>query len=668
MPFINETDKRTALQESSPDLNISAPGFGETFAASVGLTIDENLSISQSLNREGWQNRRELITKKIDEDALNRDDYMDRRGRFDYNRAATDLNDPAIKTDQVLEVERREMLASRRKYANDVIERGNGMAQFLGMANAFMLDPISIATMPIAFPATTAKSLSIAGRALLTARNAAVIETATELAIQPFVYEHKQDIESPYTYKDALVNIAGAAIGAGVLGGVGGGVSGYLRKVRGEVETKGVVTPEVESALSNIKRMEESIDYGRSQGLRHEIAIEDYEKALQGEHDSFQVAAQNSIRSLEKEMAMAIEGEQTIKAFIQKKGGLNRDIMSAEGIDPESFKFGGSTPLFRKTGGRTPDEIAEGLNEIGFRGGSLTANDVIDIVDGITRGTGEFINPDVSAKVDFYQRQIDDLSSSDINQDIERAYRDIWEADIQEDIKYLEAMQEEYDLVRRPQVTPDHYAQPERPKAAKSSPGEKIEGDVFFHGSATKGIENFDIEVEGGFKKFGKGVYLAKEEGPITSRFAKDDGEVLRVVVDGKLASQKDWNNARSLLTQAEQAKGHNKEVAAIRQKLIDDGFSGFDAGSEVVVFESKNARIIKADAGEPTLNTSQRGEFILEEQGIADDFNADMQRFNELENPRIIQDDEVVNAGEFMKSIDDELEGIDSVLTCAYG
>jgi len=131
------------------------------------------------------------------------------------------------------------------------------MAQFLGMANAFMLDPISIATMPIAMPATTAKSLSIAGRALLTARNAAVIETATELAIQPFVYEHKQDIESPYTYKDALVNIAGAAIGAGVLGGIGGGVSGYLRKVRGEVEAKGVITPEVESALDNIKRMED---------------------------------------------------------------------------------------------------------------------------------------------------------------------------------------------------------------------------------------------------------------------------------------------------------------------------------------------------------------------------------------------------------------------------
>ena len=66
--------------------------------------------------------------------------------------------------------------------------------------------------------------------------------------------------------------------------------------------------------------------------------------------------------------------------------------------------------------------------------------------------------------------------------------------------------------------------------------------------------------------------------------------------------------------------------------------------------------------------STSQREAYILDENGVADDFNRDMQRYNELDDPRIIQDDEVVSAGEFMKSIDEELEGIDSVLTCAYG
>jgi len=47
MPFISQTDKRTRFQEAIPDRNISAPGFGETFAASLGMTIDEDLSISQ---------------------------------------------------------------------------------------------------------------------------------------------------------------------------------------------------------------------------------------------------------------------------------------------------------------------------------------------------------------------------------------------------------------------------------------------------------------------------------------------------------------------------------------------------------------------------------------------------------------------------------------------
>jgi hypothetical protein len=63
--FINQTDRRTVFQEARPDANIPSPGFSETFAASVGLTIDENLSISQSLNREGWQNRQELCARAV---------------------------------------------------------------------------------------------------------------------------------------------------------------------------------------------------------------------------------------------------------------------------------------------------------------------------------------------------------------------------------------------------------------------------------------------------------------------------------------------------------------------------------------------------------------------------------------------------------------------------
>jgi hypothetical protein len=455
------------------------------------------------------------------------------RGRFDYNRASIDLDDPAIKTDQVLEEERRAVLAGRRKYAEDVIARGNGIGQFLGMANGYMLDPISIATMPISLPATGAKSLSIAGRALLTARNAAAIEVATELAIQPFVYTHKQDIESPYTYKDALVNIGGAALGASVLGGTAGGVSGYLSKVRKAVEARGVVTPEVETALESIARMQESIDVGRAARVTPDEMLRDYDALIQGDFDSFQQAAKRTIIDLEKKAKDTRASNKTVKQFIQDKGGLNRTSMLEEGFDPDLFKHGGAKPLFRKSGGRTADEIAEALNEEGFKGGRISNSDVLNIVDDITRGGDDFINPDARADLDYYQGQIDQLSARGDDEYLESVYKGARADDIQADIDYLEAMEVKRDLVKRPQVTPEQYAEPPKQKASKAS--------------------------------------------------------------------------------------------------------------------------------------TSQREAFILDETGVADDFNADMQRFNELDNPRIIQDDEIVSAGEFMKSIDDELEGIDSVLTCTY-
>ena len=317
MPFIDATDKRNIMQQAVPSEFVEEASFGETFAASLGNTIDENLSISGSLNREGWEERRKLVTQKIDEGVLDRNKYMDRLGRFDYNRAATDLNDPNIKTDITLTEERNKMLAMRRDYTEDVLERGNGMAQFLGMANAYMLDPISIATMPIALPATGAKSLSIAGRALLTARNAAAIEAATELAIQPFVYEHKQDIDSPYTYKDALENIAGAAVGAAALGGMAGGLAGYLGRVVEKTESLGALNKEVDFSLNNIKRLQQSVEYGRSNRDNLGEILEDFDEFRTGSK-TIEETAKTSAAKLEQKIK-TLEAEGAEVGFYQEK-------------------------------------------------------------------------------------------------------------------------------------------------------------------------------------------------------------------------------------------------------------------------------------------------------------------------------------------------------------
>lgn len=265
MPFVSQQGQREVLQGLAPYEDVIEPDFSDVFAASVGLVFDEELSISGALNREGWGDRRRVVSERIERGDVNREEYTDRRGRFDYDRLARELEDPAIKTDGQLTEERNNLLKSRRDYATDVIERGNGAAQFLGAATGYMLDPISIATMGIGTAATGAKSLSIAGRAFLTARNTAALEAAAELAIQPLVFEHKHDINSPFSETDAIANIAAAAIGGGILGGITGGISGYLG--RAIEKTKELPeTPELTGVIGNLERLKQTVSNAPEKG------------------------------------------------------------------------------------------------------------------------------------------------------------------------------------------------------------------------------------------------------------------------------------------------------------------------------------------------------------------------------------------------------------------
>ena len=58
----------------------------------------------------------------------------------------------------------------------------------------------------------------------------------------------------------------------------------------------------------------------------------------------------------------------------------------------------------------------------------------------------------------------------------------------------------------------------------------------------------------------------------------------------------------------------------------------------------------------------------ILNSTGLADDFDADLDAYSRLDNPAIIRDGEMVEASSFMKELDDEISGIESVLVCARG
>ncbi len=71
----------------------------------------------------------------------------------------------------------------------------------------------------------------------------------------------------------------------------------------------------------------------------------------------------------------------SISDAITKLGGVSRTSAQADGIDSAAFK---RNKLFPATKGRTFDELAEVLNEHGYRsrdGGKLDANAVLDLVD-----------------------------------------------------------------------------------------------------------------------------------------------------------------------------------------------------------------------------------------------------------------------------------------------
>lgn len=272
MPLVNPAAKDESLSKfiGYDHGTMAESSFDEVFDASLGLVIDEELSISGNLNREGWADRKERIDTLIRSGEIeNVEKYRTGGGGYsggtggrnrtiNYDKIAEDLGRDDIKTNAQLNEERNAMLKMRRDYSQDVTSRGSGSAQFLGAMNAYMLDPVNILTVGVATPAVTAKATSTIARAMLATRNAALIEGGAELGIQAMVYEHKQDINSPYSARDALANIAMAATGAGVLGGVSEGISGWLKQV--VKKTKGLdQTDELMTAINYLERQQETL-------------------------------------------------------------------------------------------------------------------------------------------------------------------------------------------------------------------------------------------------------------------------------------------------------------------------------------------------------------------------------------------------------------------------
>lgn len=523
MPILSNQDQRDYYQNLlGPQEAREDPTFFETMGSAFGFVIDEELSVSSLLNRQGYDDRNEQIFKMSSE-GFDLKPYTDITGEIDYDRISEDTG--AIRTNRELYDERTEILRKRREENQDVIERGNGFAQFLGSMGGYMLDPINVATMAIGV-GTAYKGMSTLSQALMTGRNTAAIALASESAIQPLVYKHKHDINSPYEFNDALMAIGTTAIGAGLLGGAMGGISGYFRnlsknasefvgppkptdKIDGDVR----LTPEQES-INILDRMGTQLAEQKA-ALPPRIEdkiLQEYDNFQAGQYAKLEDTRDANILNLEKDIVKIEKENITLARWIAKEGGLNKERWAREGIDVADMKAmrGGQKPVFRVKGGYDPDMLAERLRESGAT--EMQMNDAIDLVEDMVRNPKMFRDPTVQNQIDEIEQNINALR--DDNTVLEEYYGQVIRSNVEKDMELLSQNKSFENAMNKPTIAYDDYVVSQLPPAPK----------------ATKtGLQREQLDSEGLASNYDRDIANFEAQ------------EVRRVVVDGKLVDADEY-------------------------------------------------------------------------------------------------------------------------------
>ncbi len=523
MPILSNQDQRDYYQNLlGPQEVREDPTFFETMGSAFGFVIDEELSVSSLLNRQGYDDRNEQIFKMSSE-GFNLKPYTDITGEIDYDRISEDTG--LIRTNRELYDERTEILRKRREENQDVIERGNGFAQFLGSMGGYMLDPINVATMGIGV-GTAYKGMSTLSQALMTGRNTAAIALASESAIQPLVYKHKHDINSPYEFNDALMAIGTTAIGAGLLGGAMGGISGYFRnlsknasefagppKPTDKLDAEVRLTPEQES-INILDRMGTQLAEQKA-ALPPRIEdkiLQEYDNFQAGQYSKLEDARDANILTLEKDIAKIEKENITLARWIAKEGGLNKERWAREGIDVADMKAmrGGQKPVFRVKGGYDPDMLAERLRESGAT--EMQMNDAIDLVEDMVRNPKMFRDPTVQNQIDEIEENINALR--DDNTVLEEYYGQVIRSNVEKDMELLSQNKSFENAMNKPTIAYDDYVVSQLPPAPK----------------ATKtGLQREQLDSEGLASNYDRDIANFEAQ------------EVRRVVVDGKLVDADEY-------------------------------------------------------------------------------------------------------------------------------
>jgi hypothetical protein len=723
--------EKSALQPTiAPEIQRD-PEFGEVFSAQVGLIIDESLSISRFLNQEMFKERNNNARMLIDEGVVDRSRYEYNDGKFDYNRLAMDLADTEydglIKTDSTLTAERNEMLAKRREYAESVLGQGSGMAQFLGSMTGYALDPINIATMPIGTVAAVSKGLTAYNLALSSAGRTAAITAGSEAAIQlGFVHQYKQEIDSPYGMEDALSAIAAAGVGGAAIGAIQGGLVGAFRAAKdttsdqlrlnklpviqrlkdgsidvlnivdenGKVDTAlakkivdaenasktGVLsdndvfkivedhykdvprptpTPEDQAVPGALKPNSELEQGDRAiesyadmlEAARVErygdfapSAIQmdaDYQAYLRGQYDSIVKTVNASVRKLKAQRNELAKSEK-VTEWIRNSGGLNKAAWEADGIDKATWEGEEAVQqLISKTGkpytrrykkkpkgfpqgfwkdgdeGLTPDGLAELMKEdprffefVEDLGGvqQVGANDVVLYLRELLNDIGRYVDPEVQLKIDDLDEAIDNLAVKAPPDPSEGLTGNLKKA---------------ANFVKK-QKKPFRISPLQKHLRTGYNPTVEILDDLEARGIITKDPETLE--------------YIYKEPD-----------------LDYDMVLEKVYRKA-------------SEETVRIDQKSAEIQIANMKANLEPSRVPENYP--IREDLALDDMAVMARESELLDIQGVKESYDIAMTEYEQLpiDKRKIFVDGEEINADEFIKDIDDQLEDIDNLMRCVRG
>lgn len=587
---------QTGVMDYSPD-----PTFGETMGAAFRFTRDEGLSVSSQMNIEGYAIRREKM-RQLKEEGFDVTPYIDDTGAVNYDHLSEMTG--LVKSDSQIFEERNELLAKRRNESQDVMARGNGFAQFLGMTGGYMTDPINVATLPFGGVGTAVKGMSVLSRALIGARNASAVAIASEAAIQPFVYKHKHDIGSPYEVGDAIQAIAFTAIGAGVLGGAAGGISGYLAKTA--EATAPVFRPVFPQAplaykpamiggkpagaqtLENIAKFKEELVVeakAKLIGPAGQKLTRGEEKKLRGE-----------LRSLKFDLEKAKKPPAKVEAQKGKSARVTKQKVQRGKIKSDAARVKTLEENIART-----QKLLDDSQAAREYAKSLTRLDQGILPPELQKQLDDYINTPSTPET----QSVFLLSRMAENMRLQKGFR-ATELSLQSYARYQTKVINSLNEAKKKAID-DLSA--EAKKANASGDTKKVDDIMAVMNRITDTANDAEIK-----KVFDD---LAKENIELDVAMLRANEE-FRVRMDAPT--------------------------------LRYDDFVG------------------PQRAKDPKASTTPMQRQELDENGLGDVYDTDMALYNQLETKMAIVDGELVDASAVMKGLDDELDGLDSVMRCAIG